>query len=36
MICDGDCTFKFKERPHYRGTSEIESWTGANGKQKYR
>lgn len=35
MICDGDCSFKFKERPIYKGATLIETWTGANGKQKY-
>ncbi|CAH3117900.1 unnamed protein product [Porites lobata] len=35
MICNGDCTFKFKEKPLYKGTSEIQTWTGTNGRQKY-
>ncbi|XP_078343658.1 endosome/lysosome-associated apoptosis and autophagy regulator family member 2-like isoform X2 [Oculina patagonica] len=35
LICEGECTFKFKERPRYKGTSLIETWKGTNGKQKY-
>ncbi|XP_027044003.1 UPF0577 protein KIAA1324-like homolog isoform X2 [Pocillopora damicornis] len=35
LICDGECTFKFKEKPQSKTTNVIQTWKGRNGKQKY-
>ncbi|XP_068712559.1 endosome/lysosome-associated apoptosis and autophagy regulator family member 2-like isoform X1 [Montipora foliosa] len=35
LICDGDCVFKFKEKPKYKGISEIATWGGNKEKVKY-